>query len=246
MTKLHELVAVEPDLQVKGKTALAECQSLFTGGQVRLVGQVRSYEPLAEDGERIPSETSEIATTVLQELDRAWGAFGGWIDVTLQKEVSNGLTKADVMVGEKVILQALPAPALLNLEKRLAEIKALIDSAPTLDPTEKWNWDPDQQCYVSATHQALRTKKVPKVLVKYEATKEHPAQTEVYSEDVPVGTWTVTKRSGMLTLAVKRQMLERVDMLIMATKAARQRANDLAVTLDHFAAPLWKYILKGE
>jgi hypothetical protein len=39
-------------------------------------------------------------------------------------------------------------------------------------------------------NESLRTSKEPTVIVKYDATKEHPAQTELFTKDVPVGTWT--------------------------------------------------------
>ena len=46
--------------------------------------------------------------------------------------------------------------------------------------------------------QTLRTKKVPRNHVKAEATEKHPAQVEVYYEDVAVGYWTTVKFSGAL------------------------------------------------
>lgn len=39
---------------------------------------------------------------------------------------------------------------------------------------------------------------VPRNHVKAEATDKHPAQVEVYHEDVPVGYWTTVKFSGAL------------------------------------------------
>ena len=243
MTKLHELLAVEGDLQEKGLAALQECRELYTGGQVRLVGQIRTYEPLVEDGEKLPTEYSEMATTAMVELDRALMGYGAWLDVALQKEVSNCKTGADVVMDGDILLTGLPAPALLNLEKKLDQVKHVLELIPTLDPTEKWTWDAGQECYVSGVHQTVRTKKVPKVLVKYEATKEHPAQVDTYADDTPQGMWTVEKRSGMITVARRRVLLERIDRLAMAVKQARQRANDLVIVPDKYAAVLWRYLL---
>jgi O-acetylhomoserine/O-acetylserine sulfhydrylase-like pyridoxal-dependent enzyme len=63
------------------------------------------------------------------------------------------------------------------------------------------------------------------VLVKYEATKEHPAQTEVYQKDVPVGTWSVVNFSSALPSDTKKAMMERARKLKDALKMAREEAN---------------------
>jgi hypothetical protein len=245
MTKLHELVAVEPDLKTKGQRALSETSSLFATGQVRLAGQSRAYAPLQEDGERLPDEITELATTVKQELDRMATEYGSWIDVAVQKEISNGKTSADVVVNGKVILPNLPAPALLNLESKLASLREIYQAIPTLDPTEHWEYDTSQGCWVAQAHQTQRTKKVPRVMVKYEATKEHPAQTEMYTEDVPQGMWTTIKRSGAMSLTEKRELLTRLDTLIIAVKTARQRANDADAVLERYSGSIFQFIHVG-
>jgi hypothetical protein len=242
VTKVHELVAVEPDLKIKGQRGVAETENLFTAGLVRLTGQSRTYYPILEEGERLPSEVSELATTVKQELGRLAREFGAWVDVALQKEVANGHTSADVIVDGQVILRGLPAPALLNLEGKLAVLRAVYQAIPVLDPTEVWGFDTNQGCWVSQPRDTVRTKKVPKVLVKYEATKEHPAQTEMYNEDVSQGTWTTVKRSGAMSVTEKRDLLARLDALSMAVKTARQRANDADAALEQYACDIFAFI----
>jgi hypothetical protein len=70
---------------------------------------------------------------------------------------------------------------------------------------------------------------VPKTHVSYEATKEHPAQIEVYHEDIRVGEREQIMHSGALTLARKRVLLGRIDDMLKEVKQARQRANDIEV-----------------
>jgi hypothetical protein len=86
---------------------------------------------------------------------------------------------------------------------------------------------------------------VPKNHVKYEATKEHPAQVEMYMEDVWVGTWTTTKFSGAIPAAVRNAMLERMRKLLDAVKTAREEANNLEVRPVKVGAALLGYIFDG-
>jgi hypothetical protein len=57
----------------------------------------------------------------------------------------------------------------------------------------------------------------------------HPAQVEVYHEDVVVGHWKTVKFSGALPAADVRAMLERVEKLQKAVKIAREDANTVRV-----------------
>src|SRR5947209_3792462 len=90
-------------------------------------------------------------------------------------------------------------------------------------------YQPEFDSHVSKPARTNRTKKVPKNHVKYEATKEHPAQVEMYMEDVWVGTWTTVKFSGAIPAAVRNAMLERLRKLLEGVKTAREEANNLEV-----------------
>ena len=94
------------------------------------------------------------------------------------------------------VLKDVPVTTLLFLEKQLVDIHTFVEKLPTLDPGEAWNYSPDVDHYVSESYQTTKTKKVLKNHVKAEATKEHPAQVETYTEDVVVGYWTTVKFSG--------------------------------------------------
>jgi len=242
MGKLHELLAVEPDLKSEAQRVTSQTVGLFTDGVGRFTGQIKRYTPVQEDGEKFPDETLELATSVSAELERAAAPLAAWIDAAAQKEVTNQQTKATVMVDGKELLADLPAPALLNLEAKLAEIREIYAKIPTLDPAERWRWDDGQGRFVTEPRTAERTKKTPRNHVLAEATKEHPAQVQVYTEDIRVGTWETTKFSGALTIAEKNKRLGRVDILLRAVKQARQRANDIAVVDVHVGETLFKYI----
>lgn len=240
MGKLHELLAVDSELKGEAQRASSRVQNTFDGN--KLIGQVRTYQPLEEGGEIFDDEVTVLATSVSDELTVFWAAFGSWLDASVQKESTNQQTSADIEVDGSSLAQLLPAPALLNLESKLAEIRRVYAAIPTNDPTKQWTWDEDQGCYVSHPQTTYRTRKVPKSFVAYEATPEHPAQVEMFTEDVRVGSWTTVVQSGMISPSEKRKLLARIDALLRATKKARQRANDIEVQDIHIASKLFAYI----
>jgi len=246
MTKQHELVAVEPDLKVTAERAADTAQGVFVSGQVRLQGQTRRYNPLDENGETFAPEITELATTVDKELGTALKAFGDWLDVAVQKELTNGKTEADVVIGEQVVLPKMSAPALLNLEGKLARLRKLYEAIPTNDPTERWDYNPQEGVYTSEPKDSYRAKKITRGIELSPATKEHPAQVQAVNEDIRVGVWTTTKRSGMYTPTKKAEVLARIDALIRAVKSARQRANDAETVSVKVAERLFRYISSGE
>ena len=165
-----------------------------------------------------------------------------WCACAIQKEIANMDTTADVELDGEMFLQAMPAPALLNLENRLQELKSVYEDIPVIDPSEKWTYDEDKGYYVSETRTSFGTKKVPKSHILYEATKEHAAQVEMYHEDVPATRRETIQFSGALTLADKRSRLARIDRLYEAVKKARQRANDTNAHTSNVSEQVFKYI----
>ena len=81
--------------------------------------------------------------------------------------------------------------------------------------------------------------------MKYEAKKEHPAQVEMYFEDVTVGTWTTTKYSAAIPAAERNQMLERVRKLADAVKEAREEANSREVDKKKIGDTIVQYLFRG-
>ena len=245
MGKIHELLAVEGDLKAEAQRTLNRISGLFTSGQGKFVGKVRKYQPLSEGGEVFADEVTELATKVPDELGAFCAAYGRWIDAAVQKEVSNRDTHADVEVDGKVILGDLPAPALLNLESKLGEIRKFYAAIPTNDTTERWMRDEQNNRWVSSPRITYRTKKVPRSFEAAAATKEHPAQVTVFQEDERVGTWEQVIYSGMLSPVDKQKKLERLDQLARAVKQARQRANNTEANSDKVSDTLFGFINGG-
>jgi hypothetical protein len=131
---------------------------------------------------------------------------------------------------------------LLYLDKQLAEVEGFVSKLPTPDPSEEWTHDPNSGLLKSQATESLRTQKEPAVFVKYEATKEHPAQTEFYMKDVPVGTWRQILYSGCIQADRKNIILARLKKLRDAVKLAREQANLIDVERRKAAEPLLAYL----
>jgi hypothetical protein len=244
MGKLHEILAVESDLKATATRVINETKLLF-GNTDRFTGRIRRYRPLQEGGEQLSDQRSEVSTTVADEVGRIASTVGKWLDVAIQKEQSNTKTSADVIVDGTVLLADLCAPALLNLEGKLVEIRKVYAAIPTNDLAERWQWDDGLGAFVSDPRTTYSTKKIMHSFEASPATKEHPAQVSVYTEDERVGAWETTLFSGAISPVEKQVRLERIDTLLRAVKQARQRANSVEASTAQVAATVFHFINGG-
>jgi hypothetical protein len=104
------------------------------------------------------------------------------------------------------------------------------------------DYSADVDYYASDSYQTTKTKKVMKNHVKAEATKEHPAQVETYTEDVVVGYWTTVKFSAAIPAKEKNEMLNRVRELQEAVKCAREEANGMETESKKIGAAVLQYV----
>lgn len=233
MAKLHELLAVNGNATQQAVRIATEIRALFTGKRHHFLKSVTVSRPLNEaDGGETVEEQSEIQTTVNKELRWALPILAEAMDINHQIVVGNLTAKADIVMPDgTVLLAGVPAQTLLELEKQMGKIKEILDVVPTLDPAKGYSRDDSmgEGIYAAREVTKTRTKKIVKPFVKYEATKEHPAQVDIVSEDVPVATVTTKSWSGELTVEQKASMLERLDVMTRAIKAARSRANENVV-----------------
>ena len=243
MGKLHELLAVESDLKGAAEKIIAETVNTFTKKEHHFLERFKSYQAKDEDGETFAPEKQEMVATVPKKLEHTQEVVVKYIDAMAQKEVTNTVASAILEVdGEPLVSEPIPATLLLALEGKLKQLREVYNAIPTLDPSETWHLDDKTELYEAEPKQTYKTKKVMKNHVKAAATDKHPAQVEVYTEDVQVGFWTTRKWSGALTPSEKADLLERVDNLIQAVKRARQRANDCEAAKTWVGGALFAYI----
>lgn len=249
MSKLHELLAVNKNLAGQANKAIADLTATFEKKR-HLFGEKRvTFTASTEGAAPVTEEQSDIQSTIAQELSWMAGIFAKSLDVGYQIDIANTQAKADVVAEDgDVILKDVPATALLQLEKSLDEMHKLILFIPTLDPAKGFAQDPDRAPGVFKAREVTktRTKKVQTPLVAYHATKEHPAQVHLISEDVPVGKILEQEWSSLLTPAIKSDLLDRVDVLVRAVKKARARANELDIDVagNRIGKKIMEYIFQ--
>jgi hypothetical protein len=165
------------------------------------------------------------------------------MDITATKDYANCHASADVVLDGQVLIQNAPATYLLFLEKQLSDLHTFVDKMPTLDETDDWTRDENSTLFKTAAIPTQRTKKVQKPLVLYPATAEHPAQTQMITEDVVVGYWDTIKQSGALPVPRKQVLLERIEKLSQAVKFAREQANSVEAEPQKVGGTIFTYLL---
>jgi hypothetical protein len=225
MPKLNQIVAIEKGVKNQQNQVITEAYHVIQK-PAQFTGISRNYRPRnEEDGDKLPAESTTVqnrADALLKNTAASWAKL---IDVTVTKDTANCNARANVEVEGVVVMKDVPVTSLLFMEKQLVDLHSFIKKLPTLDPSEKWNRDPAQDCWATFPTETTRTKKVPRNHVKAEATKEHPAQVEVYHEDIVVGFWNTIKYSGAMPASRVSELLTRVENLQRAVKFARESAN---------------------
>lgn len=249
MAQLHEILAVDKDLEtVAGKVVeeamvtFAKKLEHFTGSDKRLemFDDNRKHE---EDGFR---EVRELTTTVDDKLDYVWQNLVKHIDCVAQKETTNTIAKADVILPDGIVLlENIPASLLLTMENKLARIRKMYEEIPTLQPGIDWVPDTEMGKGVfRARNEEVKhkTEKVIQHKILVQPTDKHPAQVEKWTEDKPIGQYKTIRWSGMVSPAKKSQMLGKLDTLVNAFKQARMRANTAEVVKIDIGKRIFDYM----
>jgi hypothetical protein len=229
VTKLSQIIAVEKGVKSRAFSELTEAHHVVQKAPL-LAGLSRAYQPKDEEGEQLPPESTRVQVRVEEVLRRTAVTLTRLFDVTLTKDAANCEAKADVTVDGEVLLADVPVTYLLFLEKQITDLHTFVKKLPVLDAADLWSFNESADCFSTEPVRTVRTKKVPRNHVKAEATEKHPAQVEVYYEDVPVGYWTTVKFSGALPATRVAQLVERVEKLQNAVRVAREEANSIEVT----------------
>lgn len=245
MPKLHEILAVEQDAEGTARRLTDEARDTFSKKTDHFLGIVQTLNYFDEDRQRENStEEKEMVTTVQQKLDFLRPHLVRSLDLAATKEATNQEARADVVVNGETLITDAPAPLLLNLERRLGQLRELYAAIPTLQPGIHWELDPSQgpHVYRSREVERFRTEKVLMHKVLVEPTEHHPAQVEKWNVDRPVATIHQTTWSGMITPAEKAGYLTRLDRLLAAVKKARQRANRQDVNKFEVGGVIFDYL----
>lgn len=241
MAKLNQIIAVEKGIKSQSLRDLTDAHQMLQKTSM-LSGISRTYRPKDEEGEQLPPESTKVQVKTEEVIRRTVEILSRLFDVTATKDWANTQAKADVIVDGQVLLSQVPATYLLFLEKQLVDIHTFVSKLPMLDASETWTLDTSADAWATEPMQTTRTKKIPRNHVKAEATEHHPAQVEVYYEDIVVGYWRTVKFSGSLPATRVNELIERVEKLQQAAKFAREEANSIEVQDHKIGETVFKYI----
>lgn len=242
--KLNQIIAIEKGIKSRVHGAVTDLYKVLQKSEL-FNGFAKTYQKNAEDGEELPSEKKRVqfvAKEVLRDIERNLSEL---MDVTARKDWTNCSAQSDVVIDGKVLIEGAPVSFLLFLEKQLTDVRTFIEHLPVLDESENWTLDTNSGLYKSDVTQTHRTKKTQRPIVMYDATKEHPAQTQLITEDQLVGFWNQVKQSGAVPKPTKQVLADRVEKLLISVKEARESANMTdANEVDEIGTAVFGYLFK--
>lgn len=244
--KLNQIIAVEKGAKSRTATDITTQYHLLQKSEL-MSGQIRNYTPLEDNGEnseKLPSESQLIQVNVLDILDRMIKNWVEYTDIVYTQEVGNTQAKADLVVDGETLMQDVPVTFLLRFEKALVDVQTAITKAPVYDLTENWTWNNDKRIWQSDNVETARTKKITSFVIAAQPTDKHPAQVKEVTKDIVVGSWSRIRLSATLSPQRKRELLDRVQKLIDATKFAREAANSLEIDQLKCGEKLFNWLFK--
>lgn len=245
--KMHQLLAVESPIQANYSRDMLETLGVFKKSELFTASTTKKTHFDENDSRLDTIETTAMTTTVKDRLVWFSKAVVPFLDVQLQKDLTNQTARADLVVEGKTIAKAVPAVTLLMLENKLGDIRKVFEAAPTLQPGVEWVRDSSKHNVFKAASPETKftTRKNIRPIVLYAHTDKHPAQIEKVSEDLPVARVERFVESGMMTSADKADLLGRLDTLLKAVKQARQVANDVEASTEKIGKSLFDFLYEG-
>lgn len=197
MAKLNQIIAIEKGIKSR---VIGEIDALDKAIQKPDLfnGFSKEYRKKDDDGEDLPSEKKRVQYVVIEVLRSVERLTSELFEVTARKDWTNQSAVADITIEGKTIVEGVPVSYLLFLEKQLTDIRTFVGRMPVLDEADSWAKDENSGLFKTEPTQTHRTKKIAKAIVLYPATPEHPAQTQLITEDNIAGFWHQTKQSGAM------------------------------------------------
>lgn len=239
--KLHQLLAVIKTAKANSDRGRTDVYHLIQN-KSGFAGLSRTYQPIQDGDVVYPSESKMVQQVVGSLIEQFTYASIDFMNLAAAQDWANTQAIADIVVDGQTILSNVPVTHLLCLEDQLKELKTFISKLPALDVDKDWHFDGNRGVYVTEPKQTIKTKAIAKPVVLYEATKEHPAQVEKVTEQIPEGVWTVIEMSGALPKSRIDELMVRVEKLIVAVILAREEANNIEIQKKQVAESIFQYL----
>jgi hypothetical protein len=241
MNKLNQILAIEKGIKTRVYREFTDLHQATQKADL-MNGFSKTFQPLKDGDEVFPPESKKVQFNHTEVLVQVGALLAELFDVTAAKDWANTSARADVVIEGRTLIKDVPAPYLLFLEKQLSDLSTFVAKMAELDSADDWMPDPATGLHKTSPSQTHRTKKVQRALVLYPATEQHPAQTQLITEDVVSGHWTTVKLSGAIPAPKKREILARIERLSGAVKFAREQANAVEAPERKFGQEVLAYI----
>jgi hypothetical protein len=171
MPKLHHILAIETGTKTKVTEKITAVYKAFQKPDL-FNGHVKTFTPKdsnveSQTYEALPDERKEVQQNVRNALALVREQQTELFDLCLQRDATNMLAKADVVVDGVTVLKDAPVTYLLWLGHQLDDLHTEVKKIPTLDPAEKWTFDKDQNLFSTKPSDQVRTKKLEVPLVLF-------------------------------------------------------------------------------
>src|SRR5262245_19024708 len=129
MAKLNQILAVEKSVKAGAQRALTDAYHAIQKPTL-LSGLSRTYQPVDDEGEQFPPESTRVQVQVEDTLKDVGAALTKLFDVTATKDWTNCDARADVKVDGQVVVSDAPVTYLLFLEKQLTDLHTMVSKLP--------------------------------------------------------------------------------------------------------------------
>ena len=228
-TTLAQLIAVYAGIRTSTHRTLTDLHH-SVGKLGLLSGIARTYQPKDEDGDQLPGESTRVQVNAADVLADVAALLTRQIDVNATIDQANRRAVGTIQLPGGGEIADVPVTTLMFLDKRLDDVLTFLRKLPVLDPGELWTFNDNANAWATEPIGAVRSKKVPRNHVLAAATDKHPAQVQLWHEDVPVGTWMTTKFSGAMPAKRLAVLIDRAERLQAEIRSAREKANMESVT----------------
>ena len=245
VTSLHEHLAAETRTTKRVEALIAEILDTFGHKGNFFDGTIKIHTPADVDGIQLPNQNIRLRASVAEKLNFFNKHFASLLDFNIVKEMTNSVAKADLIFKDEIIAENVPATALLNLERRLDELRRIYNRIPTRDISEDWWFDEEANVYKGSTRRNAQTDVEKDWRVVVPATDKHPAQIKETAKKVTLGYWDTTPTSGRLSTIEKSALLQNLDDMIIAVKKARARANKQEIIKTNLGQKILNKVFSG-
>jgi len=239
--RLSALLAQRDGIKSRTNKEFANIQKTVKKAEM-FQGLTKTYEKKDEDGDDFPPQAVRVRARVADLLDSVRDLATDQFNAEASVDRGNQTATANVEVNGATLLSDVPVVTLLALERDLKQIREFVTHLPTLDPTFDWKLDVAAGVYKTDELRTNRQVKSKKPIVLYDATDNHPAQTQLISEDRVVGEWVTVQSSGAIPSDERKKIIKRCDTLLDAIKTAREEANSIKVQPVDIGSPVFAYL----